>query len=300
VSRSLVLTERDHELLGSLLEYRYLSTSQIQRLHFPSSQTAARRLRLLAQGGYLATFRTIACQDRIATLSRLGAAAVAERTGVPADSKGTNGNRRKPKDYLFLQHFLAATDFRITLAQACARHPSLKLLGFISEYESRPSPSGSIHKYVRDTVSDKIDRRTITHAPDGVFALEHDGRSALFFVEIDRGTEVVSNPEKGFLKMLRFYLIYLRDGGYQRYQRDFGVEKSFKGFRALVVTTSRTRLENMRAAAGRLSFTPAQAKRFIWLSSMDVVLDPEILTSSWIPSDPTEKELYQLLPASLA
>jgi len=300
VSRSLVLTERDHELLGSLLEYRYLSTSQVQRLHFPSSQTAARRLRLLGEGGYITTFRTIACQDRIATLSRLGAEAVAERTGVQADSNGTNGNRQKPKDYLFLQHFLAITDFRITLAQACARHPSLKLLGFIPEYESRPSPSGAIHKYVRDTVSDKIDRRTITHAPDGVFALEYDGRSALFFLEIDRGTEVVSNPEKGFLKMLRFYLTYLRGGGYQRYQRDFGVEKSFKAFRALVVTTSRTRLENMRAAAGRLSFDPPHAKRFIWLSSMDVVLDPEILTSSWIPSDPTEKELYRLLPASLA
>jgi uncharacterized protein YjiK len=45
----------------------------------------------------------------------------------------------------------------------------------------------------------------INYTPDGVFALEKNNRTALFFLEIDRGTEVLSNPEKGFSKAINFY-----------------------------------------------------------------------------------------------
>jgi len=54
-----------------------------------------------------------------------------------------------------------------------------------------------------------------SHTPDAVFALEKEGNAALFFAEIDRGTEIVSDPEKGFLKRVKFYLNYWVDGKYQ-------------------------------------------------------------------------------------
>ena len=43
-----VVTARDLDVLRDLYKYRYLSVSQIQRLHFPSLQTAYRRLRALS------------------------------------------------------------------------------------------------------------------------------------------------------------------------------------------------------------------------------------------------------------
>lgn len=293
----LELTERDLELLATLLKYRYLSTPQAQRLHFPSAQTALRRLRRLSASGYVSTFKSPACPERIVTLTRAGAEIVADRLIEPSDDIGWAGRRQQPKDYLFLQHFLAVSDFRITLTQACANQHDMDLLGFIPEYKARSSTSEPVRKYVQDLVADASAAcNTITHAPDGVFALTYRGRKALFFLEIDRGTEVLSNPAKGFLKMVRFYLVYLRDGGYQRYTHDFGVEALFRGFRTLVVTTSPTRLRNMREACGPLSFTPSGAKRFIWLATAEAVRDPAILTRSLVSCDPTDETLYSILP----
>ena len=94
---------------------------------------------------------------------------------------------------------MAINDFRITLVQACANSP-LKLLGFIPEYIGEKTKEGFVKKYIRDKVSE------YSHTPDAVFALEKDGKPALFFLEIDRGIEIVSDPEKGFLKCVVFYL----------------------------------------------------------------------------------------------
>ena len=293
------LTERDHELLVSLFKYRYLSTPQVQRLHFPSAQTALRRLRRLSAHGYITTFKSTACPDRIATLSRRGAETVAEQLSLSANDLGWAGHRQQPKDYLFLQHFLAASDFRITLTKACAEHSSVELLGFIPEHHVKPTSAGAIQRYIRDVITDTTDpRQKLTHAPDAVFALAHAGQPALFFLEIDRGTEVLSNPDRGFLKMLRFYLTYLRDGGYQRYRDDFGVAEPLKGFRALVVTSSQTRLRNIREVARRLRFDPPQARRFVWLGTLDTLSDPALLSREWVPLDPDDERRYSIAPDS--
>ena len=60
-----------------------------------------------------------------------------------------------------------------------------------------------------------------SHTPDGVFALKKGDNAALFFVEIDRGTEIVSDPEKGVLKSIVFYLNYWVSGKFARYAKDF-------------------------------------------------------------------------------
>ena len=66
-------------------------------------------------------------------------------------------------------------------------------------------------------------------------------------LEADRGTETLSNPSKGFYKMIRFYLGYASSGKYKGYAEDFHCDE-FKGFRVLVITTSPKRMENMRRA----------------------------------------------------
>jgi hypothetical protein len=173
----------------------------------------------------------------------------------------------------------------------------MELLGFIPEHQVQPSPAGAVRKYVRDVITDATDHhQKITHAPDDVFALAYNGRPALFFLEIDRGTEVLSNPENGFLKMVRFYLTYLRDGGYQRYREGFGVGEPFKGFRALVVTTSSERVQHIGQAAGRLPFDPPQAKHFVWLTSTVAIFDPTFFMTPCVSSDPGDAREYSILP----
>jgi len=294
---TLALTDRDVELLTSLLRYRYLSTSQIQRLHFPSAQTTTRRLRLLEAAGYVSLFRAIAIADKIATLARLGAEAVAERLGIPMAETGWDAHRQQPKDYLFLKHFLAASDFRIALSDACAMQPEVRLAGFIPEHIVDGTASGSMRKHIRDVTIDAADPRLkISHTPDGVFALERSGVGALFFLEIDRGTEVLSNPERGVLKIVRFYLSLLRGDTYQRYQTEFGLARPFKAFRALFVVSTDERLENIRKVCGAGAFNPEHAKRFLWLTAEDALNDGALLSRKWSSLDPTDAHRYVIVP----
>ena len=52
-ARTLRLTERDKEVVKAVNDYRLMRQDQIQRLLFPSRNTAQRRLRLLWEHGYL-------------------------------------------------------------------------------------------------------------------------------------------------------------------------------------------------------------------------------------------------------
>jgi hypothetical protein len=297
----IIFTDRDHDILMSLLKYRYLSAPQLQRLHFPSLQTATRRLRLLSAAGYVTTFRSIGSTDVLATLSKRGAELVAERLTVPFDQLGWDGRRQRPKDYLFLQHFLAASDFRITLTQACAATSDVQLLGFLPEHIDEPNKRGWVRKSNRDVIADVQDPRPkITHTPDGVFALERASRPALFFLEIDRGTETLSNPDRGLLKTIRFYLSSFVSESYQRFQQDFGATIPFKAFRVLIVVTSADRLQNIRKLSGSVAFEPAVAKRLVWLTTDDALHDANILSRRWVSLDPTDTATYAILGAPAA
>ena len=200
---------------------------------------------------------------------------------------------KTPKDYYFLKHFLSINDFRILLTQACTQSP-MRLLGFIPEYVGEKTTQGNVKKHIRDNVCDIANKDVqYSHTPDAVFALEKEGNAALFFAEIDRGTEIVSDPEKGFLKCIKFYLNYWVDGKYQRYQEEFG-GKTFKTFRTLIVTTSKTRLEHMREAVTRMPFSQTQAKRFMWGTTEEQATKHALFEPIWCSLDTADRNLYKI------
>lgn len=298
-TRSVALTERDHELLRSVYDYRYLSIGQLKRLHFPSEQTANRRVRLLAGAGYITDFKPVGSDERLVTLAEKGAEFVAGQLALPMSEIDWQAKREKPKDYYFLKHFICLNDFRIAVTAACAAGRDVELLGFIPEYQGEKTKQGGVRKYLRDVAADTQSAKgQITHTPDAVFALRKNGTAALFFVEVDRGTEVLSDGEQGFLKTIRFYLNYLVGEGYQRYKVDFQVEQDFRGFRVLVVTTTKRRLVNMRKLAESFAFEPEHTKRFIWLSQMDGIDSSNILSITWASLAPNDELAYAIVPAS--
>ena len=145
---------------------------------------------------------------------------------------------------------------------------------------------GFVKKYIRDSVKE------YSHTPDAVFALEKDGNAALFFLEIDRGVEVVGDPEKGLLKAIVFYLNYWTTQKWQRYQKDF--HREFKTFRLLVVTTSKDRLQHVREAVTQLPFTPSHAKRFLWGTIQSEATHEWIFESIWRSLDDSDHNLYRI------
>ncbi len=286
------VTERDMKVLLDVYKHRYLSVSQIQRLHFPSLQTAYRRLRALKTLGLLCGFTVPNIPEHVYYLSADGASQVAASLGASLDSLKWTEHSRSPKDYYFLRHFLKINDFRIALAHACLGTPGLQLLGFIPEYFGEHRPGGGVAKYIRDVICDVSPKENLGHTPDAVFALEKNGKPALFFLEVDRGTEVVSDPDKGVLKACRFYLNYLLGGQYQRYTQDFR-STEFKGFRALFVTNSEQRLANMRQAVSGFEFDE-RAKRFLWFATEGRAIGPELFQSIWVSGVAWDATLYRI------
>lgn len=283
-----LITERDNEMLLSVYQYRYLTTSQIMRLHFPSHRTAQRRLSALVKNRLLSYFIVPNIADRIYMLTTRGAGCVASVVAVPVDELLWSRGTKQPKDYYFMRHFAAISDFRITVTRA-AEASSITLLGFIPEHYGAKHASGRVTKYIKDVAFSVADpKEKITHTPDAVFALEKNGKPALFFLEIDRGTETIANPDKGLGKMIRFYEGYAGEDKYRGYSQDFGCAP-FQNFRLLIITTSWKRIENIRFALGKEGYP---LHRFFWLTAHNEITEETVLNHVWAPLSASDSKRY--------
>lgn len=287
------ITDRDLEVVLSVYKHKYLTASQIQVLHFPSKTTRDRRLRRLIEHGYLKPFEIVNIPERIFQLTKKGAESVADALEVALDDLFWKPDGKSPSDHYFMRHFVALNDFRISITQQLAGG-DVQLRGFIPEYYGHKHHSGRVTKYLKDVAFDVVNpKEHIPHTPDAVFCLEKAGKAALFFLEIDRGTEVLSSSEKGVLKMVRFYLAYLKGGGYKGYSEDFKAPE-FTSFRVLIVTTSRARIENMRQACSTLPQDVHGGLRLIWCAAFDEVAAGAVGRDIWTSLQLTDGQRYRI------
>jgi hypothetical protein len=110
-----LVTSRDTAILLDLYHYRYLSFSQLARLHFPSHSSAYQRLRILKREGLVKTFHAPAIAERIFSLDTEGAKLVAAELDTAVEELSWYRYSKTPKDYYYLRHFLAINDFRILI-----------------------------------------------------------------------------------------------------------------------------------------------------------------------------------------
>lgn len=288
-----ILTTRDTNLILDVHKYKLLSAAQAHKLHFPSLQVTYRRLRALTGLGYLKSFLApLSPEQHLYHLGKKGAEWVAAQLNVAVNDLGFNRTTRPPENPLFLRHFLGINDFRIALSQAC-QNSALNLRGFIPEYVGEKTPEGNVKRYIRDVVCDVANLTAqISHTPDATFALESKGICTLLFLELDRGTEVVSNPQKGVLKSLQFYLSYLAGGQYRRYQEDFHCQP-LKVFRVLFVTSSEERIHNIRRAATEF-FSEKEALKLILFTEQKNVTPATLFTRIWQSANADDSHLYQI------
>lgn len=268
------LKPRDYDAIVELYLHRFLTGKLIKELplksgDFPSQQVTDRRLRAMIGRKLVKPFYA-GLDERIFRVTKKGLYIVADRMEVGIEDLPWTKHTNQPKDVYFINHFLLTNRFRIGLARAC-RESEISLVGFIPEYYGKKHASGRITKYVKDSVRDVVFgiqaiEEKISHAPDGVFALNHQGRDALFFLEIDRGTESQSNPNKGMFKFIRYYLGYMEEQRFKTFDETF--HTSFERLpRVLITLRSEKRLHNLRSKMKEL--LPSKfdrAKRFFWLT----------------------------------
>jgi len=275
-SSGYALTQRDLSVLKDLGRMRYLRTSQIQTMHFPSRRVTNRRLEVLYHQDYADRFRVPVVigegsADYVYCLTELGEDFLLNR-GVLDDEGSARPQRNgRPKNSWLLQHHLGINDFWIALEGAC-RNSGLRLASFIPEYYGERTEKGGFRRIVSDTAPDlRQPGGKISLIPDAVFVLERAGKQALFFLEIDRGTEKVrSDRYFSFTDKVRAYLSYYKAQGFKRWGQQF------KGFRVLVVTNSEERLRSLVSATGQLG-----VQTLLWFTVESKVRGGNPLSGMW-------------------
>jgi hypothetical protein len=122
------LTSRDRKLLHSIAACQVLATGQVHQWHFRnvSLNMAQKRLRKLAEAGYLDSMETKVCTDNLLVLGKEGQRELHEH--------GWNVELRKeiPKD---LAHHMGVVDTRIAIERGLEDMPGLKLRYFYAYWE---------------------------------------------------------------------------------------------------------------------------------------------------------------------
>lgn len=213
----LLLQPRDMAILDDVWRYRWLTTSQIERirncdkvdnLRFVSRLPLTRRLKLLFHHRYL---RRIArpiekgSQEPVYMLDIEGAKALRRLGSAGEESISARAPSQLPRASA-LEHLLAVNEFRTSLLAACS--------------DSRTGGS-SITELVNWLASDAVKfsvplqesgerERQVLLVPDGFFVLRAGGQRLFYFLEVDLGTE----PGKTLIDKCLAYYAYWQTGGF--------------------------------------------------------------------------------------
>ena len=256
------LTSRDRQLVQAVYEHRLLRQDQIQRLFFPSRNTANRRLQFLYQHGFL---QRLALPIRLGegrpqavyALDARGADLIAARLGIDRGELHWQKAGAQASFY-FLEHTLAINDFRIAITQAAQRRGH-RIVRWIDEREVK-----ALQMRVPAPATDKH-RRHLPVVPDSYFEYEAGSKRSGFFLEMDMGTMAT----KRFRDKVKAFLIYKRDGFYQR---QFGIHS----LRVLTVAPSPRRLRSLKRATEQ-----AQGRALFWFTTQHAVEADQLLQPAW-------------------
>ena len=241
----LTLQVRDIAIFDDLVRYRFLDRKQIQSLHFPSDTTGRatrRRLHELAEAGYIDRLSLLYAHPvsgspaAVFQLSRRGYAFLAEH-------HGNEELRVAPTENVLphlLPHWLALSDTHIMIDQAVARQAVVTFGGWINEYdvvnkdEQSPEKRYCLYTLIRESPR-------LVCAPDAAFVLTAGSYSRVYYLEQDRATsgvqQLASAKTRGYAAL----------SGLGLHSRHFS-GAVLPSFRVLLITTSRKRRDNLRAA----------------------------------------------------
>jgi Replication-relaxation len=253
------LTLRDQRILSDLVEFRYLTTRQIARLHFGHPKLAQRRLRnLLAQGSVVRIQSENAAR---AGFHEWTYALAPRHAKADLDGQGALHDPSRGIGLRYAAHHRLVTDVRIWLREGADRSAGRFSCRFVPSYaEAR----------VGGTRRRLIGIDTLTPdgvlVPDGVFALRcRDGRAALFFLEADRGSEPLRGKHPS--SILRKFTMYRTVFDHRLFQpfAEF-LAYDFSGFRVLVVAPDKQRADRMLEVAAAADVAP-----LVWTSTAAIL-----------------------------
>ncbi len=260
------LLNRDVELLRALADHSLLTIEQVVHLHGMSGlQVARRRVGRLETAGLVRSrdrqfARRRGRPEKILSVGPEGIAVLRQRSLLP---------ECVPEEELLDPtsncegHQLLLNWFRIHLAHLPSVVPQLTV-----DFQSPDSPFSPEGERGRPQLREELRKGGNSppayFVPDGVFRVgdSETGKNALFFLEIDMGTEPLASrrPRKRDLRTkILNYQAYSRGSGFRKYGELWGAD--FQGFRVLIMTCA----SSHRAAICRLVSAMAPTD-YVWIS----------------------------------
>ena len=271
------LTQRDLKVVEQVEDYHLLTTSQIQKLLYPSMQKAQTRLYRIWKSGLVKRFP-------YPVLLREG-----------GRGEYIYHINRKPKMSMTgVLHTIELNDIRIAFDVACRESEQIEMIEFIPEYKGRIDSDGIMRRIVEDSVRiqgrGKTEKRFI---PDAVMCLEKRAtrKRILLFIELDLGSEKLVTRRTGsysVIRKLEVYKEYLRQEGYKKYNDRF--DYIFRGFRVLVIMSKQRRTQRLRK-----ELTLKEIKKFVWFTQKSGITAEMILKEIWTMSDVNDRKKYSIL-----
>ena len=246
-------------MIKAVNDFRVMRQEQVQRLLFPSKNTAQDRLRRLWEHAYikrewLPSIGGIQTTSVLYLLDRRGVELLRREFGYDNTQLRWSARKASP---LFLEHTLGLSEIRLAVELACRAH-------------GNPLTVWRDEKAIKaDYDRVQIGKQWVPMLPDAYFVVEVAAGDLHFFVEYDRGREDL----KVFRKKLSGYIAYYRS---PKCMARYGTNK----IRLLSVAeggttgSGRTRLENLTQLARDL-----KAGREFWFSALGQVAGEDVLTA---------------------
>jgi hypothetical protein len=272
---SIRLAKNDLALLSAIGEYQVVTTRQLTAVSCRSCQVIRRRIRAFEDQGLIVkkSFgygRNQGRPEEIILLSQQGLKLLSTNAFAPPPTGAEDIKSHT------LDHELLLNWFRIHLMQMERSIPCLSVKYLASRINS---PTGKVTFRMHLPIELKDDRLKAI-IPDGTFAVLHReiGRALLFFLEVDRGSEILVSSKRKTNSIRHKILCYqelYRNGHYKSLEEFFG--STFKGFRLLFLTNSEARVAAMCRFAQ--SF---QNPDFIWLTDQSRMFDLGLSANIWV------------------
>lgn len=267
---SLRLADADTALLGMLADLRVATLRQLATALDRNAHALRRRLDDLAEQGLIRVVPRLprALRGRPEHMVRLcepgfDLLRICGRLPPEMRWEETLADRGQKSE-----HDLLVSDFRVQLIQLQRFLPAVRVRDFGRITQSQASGAECAHSMQERFVDDETEAE-IELFPDDVFSLTHRelGKTLLFFLEADRGTEPRTSAiaGRGLAAKIDAYCSLLRVGQYLRYEEILGA--TLRGFRLLLLIERSARW----AAVSRL-VRETSPSRFIWLTRRELLL----------------------------
>jgi len=292
------LNRGDKKILSLISLYRILTVSQLAAITQRSRQVIRKRLRFLfSKNLILMKMRGFGRgSGRPETIISITETAAELLLNKGVFSEINSLIPKKNIDFLAVDHELLINWFYIHLIQIHQSLPDLTINPhapcFLLNNEKKH------YEFFKSLIRIETGDDFIEFVPDGIFTIRHKGigKSLLFFLEIDMGTESMASLGRNsndVRQKISNYQALFRTGHYKCYEEIF--KSKYNGFRLLFLVNSSSRLVSLCRLAQEMP-----PSNFIWLTDQERMFTNGVSADIWVQGGQYEEPPRSILGSNLA